>query len=51
MGAAVSLYEGIHKLRNPHPIEIPLVSYAVLGVAIVFEVASTYVAVSIFNEY
>jgi len=49
MGAGVSLYEGIHKLRNPHPIESPIISYVVLGVAIVFEVASTYVAVSAFN--
>lgn len=48
--AGVSLYEGINKLRNPHPIESPIVSYVVLGVAIVFEVASTYVAVSAFNE-
>src|SRR3974377_2513519 len=45
MGAGVSLYEGVQKLRNPHPIESPLVSYAVLGVAIVFEVASPYVEV------
>jgi len=50
MGAGVSLYEGIQKLRNPHPIESPIISYVVLGVAIVFEVASTYVAVSAFNE-
>ena len=50
MGAGVSLYEGMHKLRNPHPIESPIISYVVLGVAIVFEVASTYVAVSAFNE-
>ena len=49
MGAGVSLYEGIQKLRNPHPIESPIISYVVLGVAIVFEVASTYVAVSAFN--
>src|SRR6516225_10165131 len=33
MGAGVSLYEGMHKLRNPHPIESPIVSYVVLGVA------------------
>jgi cation diffusion facilitator family transporter len=50
MGASVSLYEGMHKLRNPHPIESPIVSYVVLGVAIIFEVASSYVAVRAFNE-
>ena len=50
MGAGVSLYEGINKLRNPHPIESPIVSYVVLGVAIAFELASTYVAVGAFNK-
>jgi cation diffusion facilitator family transporter len=50
MGAGVSLYEGIHKLLNPHPIESPIISYVVLGVAFVFEVASTYVAVNAFDE-
>lgn len=49
MGAGVSLYEGIHKLQNPHPIDNAIVNYIVLGVAIVFELASTYVAVSAFN--
>ena len=48
MGAGVSLFEGI--LRNPHPIESPIVSYVVLGVAIAFEVVSTYVAVGAFNK-
>jgi cation diffusion facilitator family transporter len=50
MGAGVSLFEGIRKLRNPHPIESPIVSYVVLGVAIAFEVVSTYVAVGAFNK-
>jgi cation diffusion facilitator family transporter len=50
MGAGVSLYEGIQKLLKPHPIESPIISYVVLGVAFIFEVASTYVAVNAFNE-
>jgi cation diffusion facilitator family transporter len=49
MGAGVSLYEGVQKLLHPHPIEHAFVNYIVLSVAIVFEVASTYVAVSEFN--
>jgi cation diffusion facilitator family transporter len=49
MGAGVSLYEGIQKLLRPHPIEHAFVNYIVLSVAIVFELASTYVAVSEFN--
>jgi cation diffusion facilitator family transporter len=49
MGAGVSLYEGVQKLRHPHPIEHAFVNYIVLSVAIVFEVASTYVALREFN--
>jgi cation diffusion facilitator family transporter len=49
MGAGVSIYEGVQKLLHPHPIEHAYVNYAVLGVAILFELASTYVAISEFN--
>jgi cation diffusion facilitator family transporter len=49
MGAGVSLYEGVQKLKAPHPIENPIVNYVVLGVALAFEIASTYVAVTAFN--
>jgi cation diffusion facilitator family transporter len=50
MGAGVSLYEGVQKFLHPHPIEHAFVNYIVLSVAIVFELASTYVAVSEFND-
>jgi len=49
MGAGVSIYEGVQKLLHPHPIEHAFVNYIVLGVAIAFELASTYVAVREFN--
>lgn len=49
MGAGVSLYEGVNKLLYPHPIEHAFVNYIVLSVAIVFELASTYVALVEFN--
>lgn len=49
MGAGVSIYEGIHKLKNPHAITSPIVNYVVLSVAIVFELASTFVALKEFN--
>ena len=49
MGAGVSLYEGVQKLLHPHPIEHVFVNYIVLGVAILFELASTWVAVAEFN--
>jgi cation diffusion facilitator family transporter len=37
IGAGVSFWEGMHKLRDPHPIESPLVAFAVLLVAMGFE--------------
>lgn len=37
VGAGVSLYEGVLKILEPHPITSPLVNYLVLGAAIVFE--------------
>jgi len=49
MGAGVSIYEGVQKLLHPHPIEHAIVNYVVLGVAIAFELVSTYVALREFN--
>ena len=37
IGAGVSFWEGMHKLRDPHPVENPLVAFAVLLIAMVFE--------------
>lgn len=37
VGAGVSIYEGIHKIRDPHMIESFTINYVVLGLAIVFE--------------
>lgn len=37
VGAGLSLYHGIEKVRHPQPIENAYVSYIVLGLAIVFE--------------
>lgn len=37
LGAGVSIYEGIKKIENPHPVESPYVNYVVLGLAILFE--------------
>ncbi len=49
MGAGVSIYEGVEKLAHPHPISDPHVNYAVLGVAMVLELISTWRAVGEFN--
>lgn len=44
LGGAVSVWEGLHKLRNPEPIDRPWINYIVLGLAILFEGGSFAVA-------
>ncbi|MFD1712496.1 cation transporter [Ottowia sp. GY511] len=44
LGAGVSLYEGVHHLRHPEPIERPIINYVVLLAAMAFEGASWWVA-------
>jgi cation diffusion facilitator family transporter len=48
LGAGVSLYEGIAYLRNPEPMEKPLVNYLVQSESFACEVASWWVA---FKEF
>lgn len=50
MGAGVSIYEGVHKVMDPHPISDPHINYLVLGIAIALEGVSTFKAVSEFNR-
>ena len=40
LGAGLSIYEGVHGILNPTPIENAIVSYAVLGAAMIFEGAA-----------
>lgn len=49
IGAGVSLYEGVAHIRDPHPIERPLVSYAVLAASLLFEGGSWWVALQTFR--
>ncbi|MDQ2990840.1 MAG: cation diffusion facilitator family transporter [Pseudomonadota bacterium] len=37
LGGGLSIYNGVHGLLNPEPVEDPMWSYAVLGVAALFE--------------
>ncbi len=37
VGGLFSLYEGYHKISDPHDVTSPAVAFAILGVAIVFE--------------
>lgn len=52
MGAGVSIYEGVHKVMDPHPITDPHINYIVLAVAMALEGISTWKAVAEFrNRY
>jgi len=44
LGGAVSIYEGIHKMRHPEPMTSAWVNFVVLGASIVFEGLSFAVA-------
>lgn len=48
LGAGLSLYEGIDKLRFPHPVSSPHVNFIVLGLAMIFEAVAWTVA---FKEF
>jgi len=49
LGAGVSIFEGIDKIRMPHAVENPLVNYVVLGLSFAFEGASWLVAFRAFR--
>jgi cation diffusion facilitator family transporter len=51
MGAGVSIYEGIEKLRDPHPISDFWVNYTVLGIALALEGFSAYRALVAFDSW
>ena len=44
VGAGVSVYEGISRLRNPHPVTDAYINYLVLGVAFAFEAGAWWIA-------
>ena len=48
IGAVAAFYEGIHKIKDPHPIEKAYLIYIVLGVAFVIEGASLIFAITEF---
>ncbi|HEV2539752.1 MAG TPA: cation diffusion facilitator family transporter [Frateuria sp.] len=49
LGAGVSLFEGVGHLRRPDPMSDPLINYLVLGVSMLFEGGSWYVALREFR--
>jgi cation diffusion facilitator family transporter len=50
VGSGVSLYEGIHKIMNPHAVTDIYINYIILGTAIIFEGYSWSVAYIEFNK-
>jgi cation diffusion facilitator family transporter len=51
VGAVVSIYEGIHKLQEPTPIERPWLIYCILGVAFVIEAVALWFAIKELNRH
>ena len=50
LGAVISISHGVERIRAPEPIENPWVNYVVLGLAILFEGGSWWVALKAFNH-
>lgn len=50
VGAGVSLYEGIHHIQHPEPIENVSLTYIVLGLSFLFEGAAWYFAFKQFKR-
>jgi cation diffusion facilitator family transporter len=50
VGAGVSIYEGVHHIAAPEPIENALVNYVVLALAMIFEGAAWYFALTAFKK-
>ncbi len=50
VGSGISIYEGVHKILDPHPIASPIVAYVVLALAIVFEAVAWWIAFKEFNK-
>jgi len=50
LGAVISILHGIERIRAPEPIDNPWVNYVVLGLAVLFEGGSWWVALKAFNQ-
>lgn len=50
VGAGVSIYEGIAKMRAPHPMTSPYINYIVLAFAMVFEAVAWSIALREFRK-
>ena len=50
LGAGVSIYEGIEKIRKPHPIENATINYIVIALSLLFEGYVWLVALKAFSK-
>jgi len=50
LGAGLSIYEGIKRIQDPHPLADPSVNYLVLGIAALFEAGAWSIAFREFNR-
>ena len=50
VGAGISIYEGVHQLMDPHPLQNVIINYIVLVLAMVFEGGAWYFAFKEFNK-
>ena len=50
VGAGVSIYEGVHKLGDPEPVESIHINFIVLGAALVFEGVAWWIAYKEFKR-
>lgn len=50
VGSGISLYEGVSRLLDPHPVESPFINYAVLVLAMIFEGVAWTIAAKEFNR-
>jgi cation diffusion facilitator family transporter len=50
VGAGISIYEGVHRLYDPKPIDNVMINYIVLSLAILFEGAAWYFALREFTR-
>ena len=50
LGAVLSILHGVDRIRAPEPMENPWINYVVLGLAVLFEGGSWWVALKAFNR-
>ena len=50
LGAGICFYEGIHKISSPQPVTNPIINYTVLGLAIIIEGWTCWVAATEFKK-